>query len=157
MPTPTYDLIATTTLAASSSEVLFGSIPQGYRDLIFVANGTGSASGALLWFNGDLTAGNYSSTVMYNEGNAPIAGSQNLLYFSVYGFESRQAGIVHIFDYAQTDKHKMVLTRANQAGTNIGAYATRWTNTAAINSILARIISGNFDAGTTFNLYGIAG
>lgn len=157
MPTPTYDLISSTTLAASSSEVLFGSIPQGYRDLVLVANGTGSASGGLLWFNGDLTGANYPSVVMYSDGNTPMSGVQNTLFFSVYGFESRQASIVHIFDYSQADKHKTVLIRANQAGTNVGAYATRWANTAAINSILARIITGTFDAGTTFSLYGIAG
>lgn len=149
--------LASITLQEASASVSFSGIPQNYRDLVVVINGIGSAAGAQLWFNEDLTSSNYRSVVMYNSGDTPTSGVQDTLYFSIYGFESRQASINQIFDYSQTNKHKMTLTRANQAGTNVGAYATRWTNSAAIDSILARMISGTFNPGTTFDLYGRIG
>jgi hypothetical protein len=65
--------------------------------------------------------------------------------------------IAQIMDYSATDKHTASISRDNaMPDSRIRATASRWANTAAVTSLLCRIDSGaNFNAGSTFALYGI--
>ena len=153
MPTPTYDLIATTTLAAASSEVLFGSIPQGYRDLICVVNAT-AATGQDFYMTLNADSSNYT---MVRMGATPGASSQ--------AESTREVGlqgtglsthILQIMDYSATDKHKTTLSRTSRAGDILAAYASRYASTSAITSVGFSINGGhNFNTGATFSLYGV--
>jgi hypothetical protein len=166
MPTPTYDLIASTTLAASTSSVVFGSLPQTYRDLILVMNGSPSTNdyptlSSLL--NGDSGA-NYSRIRMNGTGSgsggaAATSGLTGLQLGSLTGIgsstTSRSHVIANLIDYSATDKQKTALARFSQAGSSVSMVAGRWANTAAINSI--RVFTGNndFGTGTVMSLYGV--
>lgn len=158
MPTtPTYDLIATTTLAASSSSVSFASVPQGYRDLVLVASTTTTGEDGIQ-VNGD-TGSNYSTVQMRGNGSATgsVSFTDTLIapstQISVPSGTLKQWSI-QIMDYSATDKHKTFLTRFGSASVQVQAQANRWANTSAITSI--RIMNATYDAGSTFTLYGIA-
>jgi hypothetical protein len=160
MPTPTYTPLANITLNASVASVTFSSIGQGFRDLVLVFSGKGSASfiGRL---NGD-TATNYAGIVMNGDGSSTesVAG-QNYSYLQFFNSSldnplngSTQAHInLNFMDYSATDKYKTVLARGTRADGLVGTSATRWNNTSAITSIEIRT---NFIAGDSFALYGIA-
>jgi hypothetical protein len=163
MPTPTYDLISSTTLAAATSEVVFGSLPQTYRDLVLVVNGTtsGGNTGPIGRFN--LDAGtNYPQVFMWAT-TAAQSGTNAGSGFSITSTSSlageRFQGVVSVMDYAVTDKHKTVLSRSgytNAASIRIvEASASRWTNTAAITTFAVVSTGNNFAIGSTFNLFGV--
>jgi hypothetical protein len=163
MPTPTYDLIASNVLTTSATSVTFSSLPStGYRDLVLVVTAIGATSpqGGLR-FNGD-TGSNYAWVRATGDGSSASSFSNTTDYaraMSIAEFSTGVGGlnVVQIFDYATTDKHKAVLSRANGSSTAVEMIASRWANTAAITSIT--YLSGSareFDSGSTFYLYGIS-
>jgi hypothetical protein len=162
MPTPTYDLIATTTLAATNTEVVFGSLPQTYRDLIVVVNTEGLA-GPNYRVNGDSGA-NYSYVSLRNSGNTAMSEFGTISVFlgqnATATSNTRVINIFQLMDYSATNKHKTGLVRGGYTQNSNGAFVTeanavRWANTAAVTS-LTILSSTAFGIGSTFNLYGIA-
>lgn len=155
MPTPTYDLITSVTLASTSSEVVFSSIPQGYRDLVFVYNGTVSGGAfARMRFNSD-GGFNYGNIQMYGSGSAvssSMPGNGDNIEIAEFQ-PTHNLVISQIMDYSATDKHKTVLGRSNNASSNVQGKAGRWANTAAITSI--QILASNMLSGSTLSLYGV--
>lgn len=169
MPTPTYKALATLTLSGTDSEISFASIPNTYRDLIVVCSArtnTGSTSEPVrIRFNGDSTTGNYIRVSMSGSGSgsgssytdspgeiivdtAAAGGGLGSGIFSVFN--------IQIFDYAQTNKHKTVLTVSDLASVETRRQAGRWASTTAINTItLTPYFSNSFVSGSTFSLYGI--
>lgn len=164
MPTPTYDLVATTTLAASTPEVVFGSLPQTYRDLILVASAasTGSGTNAAIRFNFD-SGSNYTRQFLGANGVGSVSAgtsTQTGFQYDNFGFTTTTLGntnhILQIMDYSATDRQKFVLARANRAGDTIDTLSGRWVNNAAITTIQIVSFSGeSYIAGSTFSLYGI--
>jgi hypothetical protein len=157
--TPTYDLIASNVLTSPAASVTFSSIPATYRDLVVVINGDSGniAPDLLLEFNGDTTNANYSYVYMQGSGSATFSLSGSTRYVNTL-FESNLV-ISQIMDYSATNKHKTTITRSNSpedTSWGVGATASRWANTSAINSV--RVISdgANFTAGYTFYIYGIS-
>jgi hypothetical protein len=160
MPTPTYDLIASTTLAAATSEVTFGFLPATYRDLVLVANIDGTSQTELyVRMNGD-TGSTYTSVRMQGSGSVAASatysgtGSMRLNGNGDIMTDFSFNVILQFFDYSATDKHKTVLSRTNSSG-GVDACAGRWPSTSAINSVTVYPAAGNFDVGSTFNLYGV--
>jgi hypothetical protein len=134
--------------------VSFSGIPQNYRDLVIIVDGTNAGfANVILRFNGD-TGSNYSNVLM-RAGNPPATASEaftdSYAYIGQFGTSTSNT-IIQIIDYSATDKHKAVLGRGNVASNGIGAFAARWANTLAITNVL--IEGGTFQAGTTVNLYG---
>ena len=164
MPTNTYTALATLTLASAQSTVTFGSIPAtGYRDLVLVtsvATQSDSFRQYRMRLNGDSGA-NYSQVRM--DGNGSSTGSSGdssateMLFFSTGTGSTFATMITQFMDYSATDKHKTLLHRSNTPDATVGAQAARWSNTAAISSIAIYTPAGQFVAGSTFSLYGIAG
>jgi hypothetical protein len=158
MPTPTYDLIASTTLAASTSEIVFGSLPQTYRDLIIVFAGTvsGSGSGGMeIQFNG--VPGSVSAVFMGGTAGGTPSGTSDD-FFGVLDSAGQSNMIAQIMDYSATDKHKTYLSRsAAPVTSDTWAIAGRWASTAAITSIKVLDTGGRtFQSGLTASVYGIA-
>lgn len=164
MPTATWIALANTTVTGSAkADITFSNIPATYRDLVLVCN-SGLDSGAdqdqSLQFNGD-TGSNYNVVIMWGEGTAQ--GSQaysnqtNLLldFYASLTTALSNTTIVHIMDYAATDKHKTVLSRANRASAGVDAIAGRWASTSAITSIKYFANGRNLRVGSTVSLYGI--
>lgn len=163
MPTPTYTPLANITLGSSAASVTFSSISQAYRDLILVIEtlaATGSV-GLTLRINGD-SGSNYNYVRMDGTGSSAISGSsasQTSMLLAFYGQATTTARAINtlsIMDYSATDKHKTILNRADQAADGTHAGAGRWASTSAITSLAFTSNSGNFAAGSTFSLFGVA-
>lgn len=161
----TYEPIATTTLGSSQTTVTFSSISGSFTDLVLVCSMKMGASTyqPILRFNSD-TGSNYSSTSLY--GNGSSAGSarhtnQNGIYANP-GAGAGTAGnflpwIVNIMNYANTSTYKSTVERFNNADSVVNAGVGLWRNTSAITSVSLTAESGSndFQAGSTFTLYGI--
>jgi hypothetical protein len=159
LSTNTYVALATQTLGTAASSVTFSSIPAGYTDLIIVINGANATSGdENIWFrcNGD-TATNYSYTQLYGTGSS--AGSTRASGSSMSlgrGGTTVSSSIIQFMNYSNTTTFKTALGRGNNTGGVVIANVGLWRNTAAINEIYIGSNAGNFNAGYTFSIYGIA-
>ena len=156
MPTTTYTPIASVTLSASASEVVFSGLPQSFRDLILVVTGTATATMTFgVQFNGD-TANNYTYVEMTGDGSSASSSSGSLSQALVGRFTTSQSvSTAQIMDYSATDKQKTVLGRGGASNELVRASASRWANTAAVTSIRVVPLSNSFASGTTFNLFGV--
>lgn len=159
MPTTTYTPIASVTLAADTTQVLFSGLPQTFRDLVFVFDGGFTTPGdSIIYFNGD-SAGNYSRVYALGDGSSAASGANTVLFSGNWlNFSNTLGnnGILQIFDYSQTNKHKTVLSRSNTpSGGLVLMMGGRWASTAAITSISISVFSGGVLAGSTISIYGI--
>ena len=158
-PVNTYIPIATVSLASATATVTFSSLPDSYRDLILIIEGTlTSGEGELTAIvNGDSGA-NYSRVWMGGDGNSAFSGSaasETVLKFGYFG-NGRHSSVTHFMDYSATDKHKTVLNRSNTPTASVFGWASRWANTAAITSLAIDTGSaGSFAIGTTLSIYGV--
>jgi hypothetical protein len=160
MPTATYIALGNLTLASATSTMSFSNIPATYRDLILVTNVTHSATNEIelaIRFNSD-SGNNYNRISM--TGNASTAVSfaefnQNYLYV-LAASTTVSVGLIEIMDYSVTNKHKSVLSRGNLSSGRVSATHNRWASTAALNQISVSCLSGNFNSGSTFSLYGVS-
>jgi hypothetical protein len=128
--------------------------------LILVATGTSSAGADFYTrFNSD-SGSNYSRVLMYAPPATSLAQTSRSAVESSTGPTSLQPTFLQIMDYSATNKHKTVLQRQGLIATDstffVSASASRWANTAAITTVSLTTASGTFNAGFTFNLFGIA-
>lgn len=160
MPTPTYISLTSFTLAATTSSVTISGIPQNYKDLVLVVSGTatGDTVGAPMRFNGD-SGSNYFRVFMYATGSSTGAGTESSVSSLDMAFPRTTNGtfLYHIMDYSATDKHKLVINRADVYNYATWAGAGRWASNSAITSVYFAPSGASWATGTTFNLYGIAG
>jgi hypothetical protein len=160
MATPTYTLLDSVTLASSAASVTFSSIDQSYGDLVLVLEGQ-STTGECRHFarlNGDSNS-NYPYVQAYGTGSSSGSTSStglDRIYLTTRSGSTTDPlmSIGHIMDYSATDKHTAILSRGGTSQGGVTMIATRWANTAAVNSIY--IFGDNpYAAGSTFYLYGI--
>lgn len=158
MPTPTYDLIASNVLTSSASSVTFSSIPATYRDLVVVVTSTASTDTQFqIRPNSATTNLSSVSAEARTDGTTYSATFNDIGGVFLYNYlgSTRSTQIVQLLDYAQTDKHKTILLRLNNASNGVSMHAGRWASTTAITSLDVVISSGTFNSGSTFYLYGI--
>ena len=159
MPTPTYDLIASTVVGTAVSNLTFNSIPGTYRDLVLVANNlTSGVAGLSLIANANYIS--YPYVAMSGNGTSTFSSSGNADGFlggeyAVSDPDEWALVIWQIMDYAQS-KHKTCLARVNSATRGVDAIASRYPDTAAITSLTVETLgSPTISAGSSFYLYGI--
>lgn len=160
--TSTEVAIATTTLGSAASTITFSSIPSTYTDLVLTVNTTLSAEAYLqLRFNAATT--NFSSTQLWGDGTSALSGRNtagNAMYLTGRSSDGTTNPIFHkinIFNYAGSTA-KTVLSEGAQDSNGIGStqrVVGLWNSTAAISTVILRLTSGNFGAGTVATLYGI--
>jgi len=159
MPTPTYTPLATITLASTDSNITFDNIPSTYRDLILVCEYV-TYGYTQIRFNGD-SSNIYNTVTLYGTGSGAGTNSYTAQHIDTSNNVgdpdgSRVSLILHVMDYAQTNKHKSTLLRVDSPST--GGYthlqANRYGTTTAISS-LNIIQTGYFGTGSTFSLYGV--
>lgn len=159
MPTPTYIALNQVTLAAASSSVTFSNIPQGYGDLVVVANYVPSGYTQVRFNN--VSTSSYSSITLYGTGSS--IGSNN--YTAQHLDTSNNVGdpngsnvnlILQVMDYSQIDKNKACLLRVNNAASSGYTHlqANRFVTNDAITTVNL-IQTGTWAAGSTFYLYGV--
>lgn len=164
--TATYDLIASNVLATTASSVTFSSLPtSGYRDLVVVMDFSTSTTSDMpgIRLNSDSGA-NYNTLLMLAGGSTAAAyyrTGRTSGWMEWYSASGSQIAQIEIMDYNTTNKHKTLLFRRDQGISLTSAGTIRWANTAAVTSLTlipaAETGSGNFNSGSTFYLYGIAG
>jgi hypothetical protein len=132
-------------------------------DLVLVVEAvasTGTIDGRIR-LNGD-TGSNYSWQKMI--GNGSGSGSANVqspdtairISDTALGSTTQAlTAIIQIMDYSATNKHKTVVSRANNASTGVEAGAGRWANTAAVTRVRFYTTTNLLGIGSTLSLYGI--
>jgi mucin-19 len=170
MATNTYvALTPSITLASNTTTVTLSSIPSGYTDLrlVFVPASSDGTNGIRMRINGD-TGSNYSITYLSGNGTSAISNKDSnasqisLSYFG--GITTSLGGTQVAIDfqnYSNTTTYKTALVRYNMASSSAEANVALWRSTSAITSLSFNINSfgsstGDFIAGSTFSLYGIA-
>ena len=151
----TYSQIFSTTVGTATNTITFSSIPATYTDLVIVMNGTATAAADVyLYYNTDTTNSNYSNT--YLSGNGSTVGSGRDPIPAVGLFYTTDSNIiVNINNYSNATTYKTSISRSNTAASLVMARVMTWRNTAAINEVVVKHSSGNFNTGATFSLYGI--
>jgi hypothetical protein len=159
----TYDTIATTTLAAATSNVSFSNISQSYTDLKIVASIIGTGGNVQCRFNGD-SGTNYCGILFGNSGGTVLYGSQQTNDWLMYagGFNNNMTTgvanqlITDIFSYTQSNFKGIINQWYSEKGSagGIDMSGWLWKNNAAISSI-AFFTGNTFSIGTTFSIYGI--
>lgn len=169
---PSTTIISESVLAGGEASVDITSIPATYRHLRLVVIGRGDtaalATNLLLRYNND-SAANYDWVLSSYQGasgsGSTQAAAQTAARVGTLLAASATAGDPTLADvfipaYAGTTFRKVSSTVQNLGnGTNtMGAdqLSAKWNSTAAINRITLLPAAGNFAAGTTVTLYGIA-
>jgi len=153
------------TLGSAATSITFGSIPNTFRDLRLVVNGSMSSPASPAFrLNGDTTSGNYLVVTMWGTGSAAQSTSNGTYQQSALGWFTSApptnaviTATLDVFDYAQTDKHKTSIARGNDTTYEVTATAGRWASTAAVTSLTVTGYAGGgtWAAGSTFALYGV--
>lgn len=150
--------LQTITLTGSASSIVFGSIPQNYRDLLIITQpkSTSSVVDQAIRFNGNSTI---PVVVMWGYAGSYGATTSNALldYYGSVTTDNTNATVIQVFDYSASDKYKSYLSRANRAAHGVDLIAGRWSSNAPITSVTHLLNGSSFAAGTTISLYGIAG
>jgi hypothetical protein len=160
--TATYTPLANVTLGSTASSITFGSIPATYRDLICVVVAGGSTTiTPRMRFNSD-SGTNYHHMRMSATGDAlsaisrTIDTTQALLSSIARARTTDQLQVnASIMDYSATDKHKTILSRADNAAMGTDVVVSRWGDTSAITSVEISASTGTWSIGSTFALYGV--
>jgi hypothetical protein len=170
MATNTYvALTPSITLAYDTTTVTLSSIPSGYTDLrlVFVPASSDGTNGIRMRINGD-TGSNYSITYLSGNGTSAISNresSASQISLSYFGGITTSLGgnqvAIDFQNYSNTTTYKTALVRYNMASSSAEANVALWRSTSAITSLSFNINSfgsstGDFIAGSTFSLYGIA-
>ena len=154
----TYTPISSFTATTSISSVTISGIPQTYTDLVIVMSYSRSVSGnGLLRFNSD-SGSNYSHTYLLGDGSSASSSRGSNQTNGILSYDSanlQETCLVNIFNYSNTTTYKSFYTRGNDTGLGVISYINLWRSTSAITSIELRPNSGNWNSGSTFNLYGI--
>ena len=151
--------------------VSFTSIPATYKKLIieYVARGTAVATSVSMdiELNADTTDANYRRQFLNAHTSTTVAGGgaddnvvDDAVIASTGPANEASYGIIEIPFYALTTFYKQILSRyAHRRDTSsvqqqLDVRIIDWENTAAVNRVDLILASGNFDTGSTINLYG---
>lgn len=168
MATNTYVALKTTTVTGSpAASVTIDTIPQGYTDLVVVADVSMSSPSGTTYIvgrvgNGTIdTNSNYSSTVMVGNGSSATSyrtSSVNYFQCDTYITGSNRAMFqVNIQSYSNTSINKTIIGRTSSAATNTSAITSLWRSNSAIDTIRFYDFTGNnFAVGSTFTIYGVS-
>lgn len=164
-----YELIATGIGTGSSNQIIFSSLPAGYKHLqlrMVVGSTLGYEQGSsmAIQFNGD-TSGNYTFHQMAGNGsgvNASAGTGQDGAYFGYISIPNNpvSVAVIDILDAFSTVKNKTVRNFNGYAWTsqNISLRSNLWSNTAALTQIrVFEANSNNLSTRSRVSLYGIKG
>ena len=154
--TPTHVLLNQIELSSSASSVTFSNIPQGYGDLVVVAQrkSISGANSEKFYLNNDTNNNSYLRVQMYGTGSS--TGSTSGTNSSTASVNTTWSVVSYsLMDYSQTDKHKTFLIRDDNTGNIVMAGAHRWASTASVSSIEVLIESNSYASGSIFSLYGV--
>jgi hypothetical protein len=148
MPTPTYTLIASSTVGAGgAANIDFSSIPSTYTDLVLKISGRTNRSlsvdGIALRFNNDLTSGNYTGIRLFGDGATASSDASSWDGMPFMDGATSTASVfgnaeIYIPNYAGSTQKSI---SADGVGENnattvySGLGAGKWSGTSTINRI----------------------
>ncbi len=164
-----YELISSTILTGTSSQIDFTSIASTYKHLQIRMTMRNSGTSVLAYtrLNSDSSA-LYSSHRLAGTGSSVASSAWTNgteLYTAVITESTTTANaftgaIVDILDYASTSKNKTLRFFYGSQGsssTPLGIYSGLYQSTSAISTISIFPETGSFVSGSRFSLYGIKG
>lgn len=172
-----FEFIASTTLGSSASTITFTGLPQTYTRLQVrcVLVPTSNNASGMLFFNNDLTTGNYGAGEAYAVYNGSAFGNISLAYNNSFPFIGTSQGVytnyggasvIDIERYTDTSAYTtynalsgFTYTSSESYKSEIGRYYGIWKNTAAVTRLDFSFYSGlaDFAAGTVISIYGVKG
>jgi len=173
MATNTMVALQTQVLGSSASSVTFTGISQAYTDLVIQYSTFFTTNGADRYVtmqvgNGSIDTGShYSWTYLDTYGGTVNSGRTANAAFTLTSYSANptltnpQTATLQLNNYSNTTTYKTILSRFGSVPSEVGAYVSNWrgmsgSSTEAINTIKFNANGANFDAGSTFTLYGIA-
>jgi hypothetical protein len=162
-----YESIATVSLTSgSSSSIVFSNIPTTYTHLQLRASytfgGNGGTPRARVGNGSPDTGNNYAAHWITGDGSTVSASgiSTSDLFYLGLGYEraDRQAMIMDILDYANTNKFKTIRYLLGYDGNGNGQMSTNsavWQSTSVLNYIQFTVQLNNYSQYSHFALYGI--
>jgi len=151
----TYTQIASTTVGTATNTITFSSIPSTYTDLVVIMNGTATvAADVYFYYNSDTTNSNYSNTYFYGNGSTVGTGRDPIPGVGTF-YTTVTNIIANVMNYSNSTTYKTAINRSDTAASAVIARVMMWRNTAAINQLVIKQSSGNFNTGATFSIYGI--
>jgi hypothetical protein len=171
-PVGAYDALASVTLSATTSSIIFAGIPAGYQHLqirgIARTTAAGNNYSMVVGVNDDTTVSNYRSHYLFGLGSGtPTAGTyqSEAGYYATNSVAGDGAGtsvfgvcIIDLLDYANTSKNKTFrgLMGQDRNGSGIAEINSGvWLNTNAITSLKINVAGGNFAIYSQLALYGV--
>jgi hypothetical protein len=156
MPTSAMTALATLTLGSAQATVTFSGISQSYRDLRLVCK-----NAAATQFQLQINSNSSNFTAVQAYGNGSSAYSQSYtgdgsFYTGLWWAMDGYIYSADILDYAQTDKHKPVLSRISSSAAYSAMEAGRYTSTSAVTTLKIIGAGNNIQPGSTFTLYGVS-
>lgn len=155
----TYEPIASQTLGSNTTTVTFDNIPGTYTDLrfVFVGKYVSAVNNFSFRLNDD-TGSNYSFTQLFGNGTSASSARASSQAFGRYGTISNSAistVVVDFMAYSNTSVFKTILSQTSAADFRVHRDVVLWRSTSAITKILMGYDGADFQAGSTFSLYGI--
>lgn len=141
-PPGAYDSIASTVVGAGgASEITFSGIPATYQHLQLRWFAPSSPTTSTSWLinvgNNGIATSNYTYHNIYAYGN-PVAGATTRpnesyleLHYVPAGTTTPFAGIIDIFDYANTNKNKSIRSLSGHVNTASGNGSQNWVTGGA--------------------------
>ena len=162
-PAGAYDALATVTLSASASSIIFAGIPSGYKhiQLRTMCFGSNNQENLYIRFNND-TGSNYARHYLLGDGSSVSASNTVPDTGGVFSNTSTASApyisICDILDFASSNKNKTLRALSGRDTNGSGDIALRsslWNNTSAITSLNIYAGVGTLSSGTTVALYGV--
>jgi hypothetical protein len=166
MATPTYSQIANLTLGSAQSTITVTGLSQSYRDLVVILSGTYVTAGyPWMRINNDATStywgqwfGQAGGSGGHSQGfTSGAATTEMKISFQAGSTNSLPSQYqINILDYSATDRQKSSVTKAVAYQSN-DVCGARWASSSAVTQLNFGVYSsGQFAAGTTITIYGIA-
>lgn len=163
-----YELIETTVLTSSATDVYFSSIPQTYKHLqvrMTVRTTFSGTTAIRVRPNSDSGFNYYTHRLRgygsgVNSSNASDTGRiDDILVNSGNASNIFGAGILDLLDYANSNKYKTFRSLHGQYSnsTVVSLSSIQWRNTSAVTDLQLNGWDGSFATGSRFSLYGIKG
>lgn len=164
MPTPTYDFISSTVLASPTNSVSLSGFPNTYRDLIISAELKNASNQSELRIKINNATDSYGEQIFegssgfVNAIDIGLNGGLGVISNNVTTASSQKVAALEIqlFDYAQTDRAKMVMTHAGVPAEGQALTVMQYNSTNVVTSTQLSIASGaDFASGSKFTIYGV--
>ena len=163
-----YRLIATAFGTGSSNQIIFDSIPQGYKhlQLRYVTRSTNASNSALVYLLQNNSANPRTHRMIGNGSGKATDSPTAAVYTSTMAANnatsnSHGVAVVDILDYSSTSKYKTIRSFngvLTGSGSEVGLWSGFWADSLAAISYLSVVSpDGNFTTSSRVSLYGIRG